>query len=36
MVKVNEIIEEIEKFAPLSFAADWDNSGWQIFLEIAI
>ena len=31
MAKISEIIEKIEKFAPLSLAAEWDNSGWQVF-----
>lgn len=34
MEKVAEIIESIEKFAPLNTAAEWDNSGWQINLDI--
>ena len=33
MAKISEIINKIENFAPPSLAADWDNSGWQIFLE---
>ena len=32
MTKVSKIIEKIENFAPSSLAADWDNSGWQIYL----
>ena len=29
-MKIREIIDIIEKFAPLSEEDDWDNSGWQI------
>jgi dinuclear metal center YbgI/SA1388 family protein len=32
MTKVNEIIEKIENFAPLSLQSEWDNSGWQVYL----
>ncbi len=32
MIKTNEIIKEIEKFAPVETAQSWDNSGWQIYL----
>lgn len=32
MPKVEEVIELIEKFAPLETQAKWDNSGWQINL----
>lgn len=34
MSKTNEIIAKIEKFAPPCLAEEWDNSGWQIFLDI--
>lgn len=33
MAKINEIIQRIEKFAPLELAESWDNSGWQINLH---
>lgn len=32
-MKINEIIETIETFAPLSLAESWDNTGWQIKLD---
>ena len=32
MPKVEEVIELVEKFAPLETQAKWDNSGWQINL----
>ena len=32
MYKIKEIIEKVEKFAPLETAANWDNSGWQVNL----
>lgn len=32
MIKTNEIIKEIEKFAPVETAQNWDNAGWQIYL----
>jgi len=32
MVLVDDVINVIEKFAPLDLAEDWDNSGWQINL----
>lgn len=32
MIRVNKIIEKIEKFAPLKLQSEWDNSGWQIYL----
>jgi dinuclear metal center YbgI/SA1388 family protein len=32
-VKIKEIIEKIETFAPLSLAEQWDNTGWQIKLD---
>lgn len=31
MVKIAEIIDKLEQFAPLELAASWDNSGWQVF-----
>ncbi len=34
MTKISEIIEKIEKIAPLASQEDWDNSGWQINLGI--
>ena len=34
MAKVDTIIKKIERFAPLETAQDWDNSGWQINLDI--
>lgn len=34
MAKVADIIGSIEQFAPLNTAAEWDNSGWQINLDI--
>jgi len=33
MTKINEIINAIEKIAPLSKQEEWDNSGWQIRLQ---
>ena len=30
MINVGEIINEIEKFAPVEMAQNWDNTGWQI------
>ena len=32
-MKISEIIEKIETFAPLSLAESWDNTGWQIKLD---
>ena len=32
-MKIKEIIEKIENFAPLSLAEQWDNTGWQIKLD---
>lgn len=32
MIKINEVIEILDKFAPLELAEEWDNSGWQINL----
>ncbi len=32
-MKISEIIEKIETFAPLSLAESWDNAGWQIKLD---
>ena len=32
MIKTDEIIEVLEKLAPVETAQNWDNSGWQIFL----
>lgn len=32
MPKVNDLIEKIENFAPLTTQEKWDNSGWQINL----
>ncbi len=29
-MKISDITETIEKFAPLTEAEEWDNSGWQI------
>ena len=34
MEKVSKIIKKIEEFAPLETMQKWDNSGWQINLEI--
>lgn len=31
MVEFNKIIDKIEKFAPPELAADWDNSGIQVY-----
>lgn len=31
MAKLNEIIKEIEEFAPPELACEWDNSGWQVY-----
>lgn len=33
MIKLNEIANELNKIAPLDLAEDWDNSGFQIFLQ---
>lgn len=33
MYNVKEIIDKIEKYAPLETQAKWDNSGWQINLR---
>ena len=33
MAKISEIIESIQKIAPLNTQEEWDNSGWQIRLE---
>lgn len=32
MAKIKDIIDRIEKFAPLETQEEWDNSGWQINL----
>lgn len=32
MIEIDNIIEHLEKFAPLELAQSWDNSGWQINL----
>lgn len=32
-MKIKEVIEKIETFAPLSLAEQWDNTGWQIKLD---
>ena len=34
MAKINEVIEKLEKIAPLDTQEEWDNSGWQINLGI--
>ncbi|MBQ2870149.1 Nif3-like dinuclear metal center hexameric protein [bacterium] len=34
MAKTKDIIEKLEKIAPLETQEDWDNSGWQIDLGI--
>ena len=34
MAKTDKIIKQIEKFAPLETAQEWDNSGWQINLGL--
>ncbi len=34
MAKISEVIEKLEKFAPLETQEEWDNSGWQINLGI--
>lgn len=31
-MKIDELIEQIELFAPPALAAEWDNSGWQVKL----
>ncbi len=33
-MQIKDIILKIEKFAPLELASDWDNTGWQVKLEI--
>lgn len=33
MTKISEIIDLLEKMAPLSTQEDWDNSGWQVKLN---
>jgi dinuclear metal center YbgI/SA1388 family protein len=33
-MKIKEIINKIETFAPLSLAESWDNTGWQVNLGI--
>ena len=33
-MKIKNIIEKLEAFAPLSLAEQWDNIGWQIKLDI--
>ncbi len=33
MVRVNTIVKKLEEFAPLEYACDWDNSGWQVKLH---
>ncbi len=32
MVRISTIINKMEEFAPLEYACDWDNSGWQVRL----
>ena len=32
-MKIKEIIDKLEAFAPLSLAEPWDNTGWQIKLD---
>lgn len=32
MVSTESIIKKLEDFAPKELVADWDNSGWQVFL----
>ncbi len=34
MAKISEVIEKLEKIAPLETQEEWDNSGWQINLGI--
>ena len=34
MAKISDIIEKLEKVAPLDTQEEWDNSGWQINLGI--
>ena len=34
MAKVREVIEKLEKIAPLASQEEWDNSGWQVDLGI--
>lgn len=34
MAKISEVIEKLEKVAPLDTQEEWDNSGWQINLGI--
>ena len=34
MAKIKEIIEKLEKAAPLETREEWDNSGWQVNLGI--
>lgn len=31
---IKDIISKIEKFAPLELASEWDNTGWQVKLDI--
>ncbi len=33
MTKISTIIKKMEEFAPLEYACDWDNSGWQVKLQ---
>ena len=33
MAKTSEIIKVLDNYAPPELAEDWDNSGWQIFLD---
>lgn len=34
MAKVKDVIEKLEKIAPLETQEEWDNSGWQVNLGI--
>lgn len=31
---IKDIISKIEKFAPVELASEWDNTGWQVKLDI--
>lgn len=33
-MQIKEIIAKIEEFAPLELASEWDNTGWQVKLDI--
>lgn len=32
-MKIKEVVEKLEAFAPLALAENWDNTGWQIKLD---